>query len=346
MSEQWNPLDFKSSLVAPKHLTDVVSWQGHIPFAMALVEMMRPRTFVELGTHKGDSYCAFCQTVVELDLPTRCFAVDCWEGDEHAGSDADLYRGDGSEIYQQLRDYHDPLYSNFSSLIRDFFENAVSRFADGEIDLLHIDGLHTYEAVKSDYETWLPKMSERGVMLFHDLSVRENNFGVWQLWDELKDRYPSFSFSHCNGLGVLLIGAEQPKSLQAMCQAGSEQKAAWVNFFETLADRVNLQWTLADERRKHADELGHRRLHVSQLTAAQEQLAANIESLQHHIQQQQQQNAELRQKNTELQQQHVDLHQQLRSRDAMIFALRRHPFPYWLRRGLTKCFSLVSRRAS
>ena len=74
-----------ASLFAPRRLTDIGSWHLHIPFAFLITAMLKPKRFVELGTHKGDSYCAFCQAVDESALNTVCYAVDSWQGDEQAG---------------------------------------------------------------------------------------------------------------------------------------------------------------------------------------------------------------------------------------------------------------------
>src|SRR5690349_8731822 len=61
------------------------AWHEHAPFAFWLVEKLKPRLFVELGTHLGFSYFSFCQAIRMAKLDTIAFAVDRWTGDEHAG---------------------------------------------------------------------------------------------------------------------------------------------------------------------------------------------------------------------------------------------------------------------
>jgi len=202
------------------------------------MQIMKPQIFVELGTHKGDSYCAFCQAVDVLGLDTACYAVDTWKGDEHSG----FY---GSEILEELHTYHDPLYGRFSRLIQILFDQALDYFSDGSIDLLHIDGLHTYEAVKHDFESWLPKMSERGVILLHDINVREREFGVWNLWGELKEKYPYFEFKHGHGLGVLAVGAKVPKQVMNLVDMEEQEAVAVSIFFSYLGDKIELAESLS-----------------------------------------------------------------------------------------------------
>jgi hypothetical protein len=235
--EHFNPMDYPLALTRPAHLTATSAWVQHTPFAMALVEMCRPDVIVELGTHRGDSYCAFCQAVLTLKLPTRCTAIDTWQGDPHAGE----Y---GADVLAQLRQFHDPHFAGFSTLLQSTFDDAVGKFAHGSIDLLHIDGFHQYEAAKHDFETWRPKLSGRGVVLFHDTQVREKDYGVWKLWEELAGQFPSLEFRHGFGLGVLAIGPEVPPALARFLAIANAQREQVLGYFEFLGISVEIlrQW--------------------------------------------------------------------------------------------------------
>ena len=173
-------------LYAPQHETLHSAWKGHRGFAQRLIKALQPEVFVELGVHAGDSYF----TMVETMHSGKAYGVDTWTGDEHAGFyDAGIWK----MVQGVNRQYPN------SALLRMTFDSATSLIQD-DINLLHIDGLHTYEAVKHDFETWEPKVTD--VILLHDICVPENpDFGVWKLWEEIKhDR--CFEFHHCHGLAV------------------------------------------------------------------------------------------------------------------------------------------------
>jgi glycosyltransferase involved in cell wall biosynthesis len=220
--------------LTPSRIDFPFSWLGHTPFAMWLICKLSPKVFVELGTHSGNSYFAFCEAVARCKLPTRCFAVDTWQGDEHAAFYDD-------SVYASVSAYNDEHYAAFSHLLRTTFDEALAHFEPHSIDLLHIDGLHTYEAVKHDFESWLGRMSENGVILFHDIAVRSRGFGVFQLWEEIKQRYPGLTaeFSHSNGLGVLFLRQPQDKALMALL----EGEPLLLSRFESLAKELEQRFS-------------------------------------------------------------------------------------------------------
>jgi hypothetical protein len=221
-----------STLLDPAHFSIPAPWAGHIPFAAWLISVQQPKILVELGTYSGISYMAFCQAIQEHGLLTKAFAVDTWQGDPHAG----VY---DESVYQTLKKVHDQRYGAFSTLMRMTFDEATSEFADSSIDLLHIDGFHTYDAVRHDFETWLPKLSENGVVLFHDTNVYRDDFGVHRLWAEVKSQYPSIEFKHSHGLGVLLVGVKQPNELLELCQQGQARVAREI--FAALGARLEMK---------------------------------------------------------------------------------------------------------
>lgn len=226
--DTFNPLDHPICFQVPDRINVPSAWYEHVPFAFYMTEIAKPKCLVELGTHNGVSFLAFCQATQTLSLDTKCFAIDTWEGDEMAG----YY---GQEVFDELRAYHDSHYAKFSNLLRMTFDAGVDYFSDGSIDLLHIDGLHTYEAVKHDFENWLIKLSPNAIVIFHDTNVHENDFGVWRYWEELKQKYMNFEFYHGHGLGVLTLAENFPRGLRVDKTGSILNK--FRNFFAVLGQK-------------------------------------------------------------------------------------------------------------
>jgi hypothetical protein len=204
----------------PRLLDQPSGWWGHIPFASWLVCALKPRRLVELGAYRGVSYAAFCEAVLKCGLDTKCWAVDSWRGDEHVGFYDD-------EIYESFKSFHDSHYGAFSRLMRMQFDEACGAFDDGAVDLLHIDGYHTYAAVRRDFESWRPKLSQRAIVLFHDTNNDlKPDVNVKQFFSELGQSFPTFEFLHSYGLGVAAVGPEIAEPLKELFAAMDFERAS------------------------------------------------------------------------------------------------------------------------
>jgi hypothetical protein len=86
----------------------------------------------------------------------------------------------------------------------------VKFLLDGEtVDLLFIDGDHSAEGVRKDWEMYRGLLSPDGITAFHDIQPNEATLGVHQLWREIQ-RNPQRSTTQFNiegpwgGIGVVL----------------------------------------------------------------------------------------------------------------------------------------------
>jgi hypothetical protein len=253
----------------PDRVVDPPSWLAHTPFAFWIVDALRPATFVELGCHSGNSYSSFAQAVQTLNLPTACYAVDTWLGDPHAGTFDE-------SVFAEWSEYHERRFTSFSRLIRSTFDEALEHFPDGTIDLLHIDGYHTFDAVSHDFEAWRPKMSGRGVVLCHDINVREKDFGAWRLWERVAREYPSFAFLHGHGLGVLGIGRDLPEPLEWLFATDADEANTVRLFFARLGASVTAQQAAAVAQHASADARQSAAAAQQAVADAQQALAAEL----------------------------------------------------------------------
>ncbi len=259
--------DLEPIFWTPERLDKPSAWWGHVPFAFWMTVACKPRLLVELGTHYGVSYAAFCEAVSRSRLGTSCYAVDAWAGDAHAG----FY---GDDIYNELKDFHDKRYASFSELLRKSFDEACGSFEDGTIDLLHIDGYRTYEAVRHDFETWRPKLSERAIVLFHDTNVRRDDFGVWRFFGELRKELPSFEFLHGHGLGVVAVGTDAPAAIKELCGLTQNDEIAAVR---ERFSYFGARWTAAAGENLKSAELSARLRQIEDSVAQKDAQVVHLE---------------------------------------------------------------------
>ena len=257
----------------PEYLCES-AWIEHAPFACWLIDAHRPSLLVELGTHWGYSFFTFCQAVRDLGIPARCFAVDTWQGDDQAGR----Y---GEEVFKSASGYNEAHYSAFASLMRTTFDAAAPSFADRSLDLLHVDGRHAYADVSHDFAVWLPKLSGRGIVVFHDVNERKRDFDVWRLWSQLREKYPHFEFPHGHGLGIIAVGGEIGPRLRALFDADADQalslqiRQAYARLGSGVTERIERLDVGKMLELKEADLAGH----AAELARVKSDLAAHAAEL-------------------------------------------------------------------
>ena len=231
----------------PEHLAGSDSWSGHIPLAFFLIAALKPKQLVELGVFAGNSLFAFAQAARKIGHDIQISGIDAWESDPHSGG------YDGGSVYQLVLDQQ-KRYPDVVTLHKSFFDEVRPNFAPGSIDVLHIDGYHHYDAVTHDFVTWCDAVAEYGVVLFHDISVRRDDFGVWRFWEELKAKYgaeQTLEFEHSNGLGVLLLAPldRYPRRFAAFCNAYQKAPGAVRAIFRMAGERVQMQFSAKENER-------------------------------------------------------------------------------------------------
>lgn len=213
-------------------------WIGHVPFGWWLTKTLQPNVLVELGTYTGVSYSALCNGIKSANAShCRAYCVDTWQGDQHTGNFSEV-------VFERFHSFHRANLEPISTILRSTFDEAREQFQEGSVDLLHIDGFHSYEAVARDLHMWLPKLSDRAIVLLHDIAARKEGFGVWQFWEEVSSRYPSFAFYHSWGLGVLAIGDDIPCSIRCLFECDHESQDLFRSTFTKLGGVCNAMHAL------------------------------------------------------------------------------------------------------
>ena len=228
-------------------------WSGHRLFAYDYVCNIKPQCIVELGSYYGCSSFTFLQAIKDKGLDTLFYAIDTWAGDSFTKND---YVENIYEEYQKL--YRNCFSAQKAYVLRMTFDEAVKKFEDNTIDLLHIDGSHNYEDVKHDFELWKGKVKNNGVIFFHDIGEDElfgKKMGSHLFWEEIKTKYGcTVEFPFSFGLGILFLNEKNWRKFINAIDNSYYQKQ--VNFAESeYKDSLRKDFFVIRDQKKYIKAL-------------------------------------------------------------------------------------------
>jgi len=149
-----------------------------------IVADLKPRRVLEIGTAGGGTLFIWCRlasddaTVISIDLPRGLFGggYPMWRAVLYR-----YFRKPRQKLHLIRGDSHDPRT----------LEKVKKILGSEELDFLFIDGDHTYEGVKRDFEMYSPLVRRGGVVAFHDIVPGPQEYvgGVPRFWSEVKSRH-------------------------------------------------------------------------------------------------------------------------------------------------------------
>jgi cephalosporin hydroxylase len=149
-----------------------------------MLEALAPARSLEIGTNYGGTLLLLCNLsspsakIISVDLPLGRF------GGGYPRRKIPLFRKfrkPGQQLHLIRGDSH-----------RQETKERVLRVLDSELlDYLFLDGDHTYEGVRRDFEMYAPLVRGGGMIALHDIAVhnRDRECQVDKFWSEVKNQY-------------------------------------------------------------------------------------------------------------------------------------------------------------
>lgn len=163
-------------------------WTKQVKFELVTlverVERLKPKIVVEIGTNMGGTLFCFTKvadpaaTIISIDLPGGL------GGGGYPWYRRQFYLSFASPRQSMLlwrEDSHSPLVK----------QRLQEVLQERPIDFLFLDGDHSYEGIKQDFEMYAPLVRSGGMIAFHDIkpSLPDNWIQVGRFWEEIKGSY-------------------------------------------------------------------------------------------------------------------------------------------------------------
>jgi predicted O-methyltransferase YrrM len=159
---------------------------------LEFVQDAKPKTIVEIGTGSGSS------TICLAHFTECIISIDCYT--------------QGSGIMKDMvKNICEAYFLKMDTSSKKCLK-AVKKLLNGrKIDLLFIDGEHTYRGAKRDFYRFKPLVNDGGCIAIHDIAKSKKHVKlgckVYKFWDKIKDEYESFAItsSDWGGIGVVKV---------------------------------------------------------------------------------------------------------------------------------------------
>lgn len=169
-----------------------------------LIIKKNPTNMLEIGSKLGGNTYILSQLCQGIKL-----SIDLVEG-EHGGWILQLDHPYLDNVVKSRNNYFAdigvlPIIGNSHS--KKTLSYTKYSLEEKKLELLYIDGDHTYEGSKQDFEMYSPLVSKDGLVIFHDINKtkfhEESNNQVWKFWKELKGNKIRISANkHWGGIGI------------------------------------------------------------------------------------------------------------------------------------------------
>lgn len=197
-------VDFAFSFQYKGHSFEPLQIKNEIKILLEVLKKEKPKTILEIGTANGGTLFLLSKVaakdakIISIDLPNGPFG------------------GEG------FPDWKIPIYKTFvtnkqkihfirsDSHNKKTLENLKKIIGKRKIDFLLIDGDHTYEGVKKDFEMYNTLVKDDGLIAIHDVSYgpKENVGQVPQFWNKIKSRFKTLEITindNSVGYGIGLL---------------------------------------------------------------------------------------------------------------------------------------------
>jgi len=147
-----------------------------------IIASIRPKRVLEVGSFQGGTLCILARlsapyaTIISVDLPGGKFG------------------GGQSKVRSLLYHTFGKVFQSMHLIRGDSHSEEVAarvRHITQFLDVLFLDGDHTYDGVKHDFLSYSPLVRPGGIVAFHDIAEHPKGAGgdVPRFWNEVKTSY-------------------------------------------------------------------------------------------------------------------------------------------------------------